>query len=129
MNLPYYAKYLIKEFSRPLTRCDWRTCKKKEADLVLEKVATDIYRMDAIKQILMTRNTHLKHHVDMAFGSASSWSHYGRHILLKHKDKMRQIAFTVRFHLNHYAYLHYFDALLNNYRNIGYEGAMRPFIW
>ena len=128
MNLPYYAKHLIKEFSRPLTRGDWRTCKKKEADMVLEKVATVIYRMDAIKQILITRQPHLKYYADMAFGSASSWSLYGRHILLKHNDKIPQIAFTVRFPVNHYAYLCYFDALLHNYRNIGYDCVyMRPF--
>ena len=36
LYLPYYAQHLIHEFSRPLTRPDWRTCKREEAEMVEE---------------------------------------------------------------------------------------------
>ncbi len=34
MNLPIRALYEIRAFSRPLTRVDWRTCKKPEATII-----------------------------------------------------------------------------------------------
>lgn len=33
-NLPIRALHEIREFSRPLTRPDWRKCKRDEADLI-----------------------------------------------------------------------------------------------
>lgn len=35
-NLPIRALYEIRALSRPVTRPDWRTCKKTEAEMVLE---------------------------------------------------------------------------------------------
>ena len=32
MELPYYALFLVREFSRPMSRPDWRTCKRNEAN-------------------------------------------------------------------------------------------------
>lgn len=32
MNLPYYALFLVRKFSKPIgTRVDWRTCKRRES--------------------------------------------------------------------------------------------------
>jgi hypothetical protein len=34
MNLPIRALYEIRGFSRPASRPDWRTCKKREAGII-----------------------------------------------------------------------------------------------
>ena len=34
MELPFYALHLVREFSRPLSRPDWRTCKHEEAEIM-----------------------------------------------------------------------------------------------
>jgi hypothetical protein len=47
MNLPIRALYEIRAFSRPLTRVDWRTCKKTEATIIkdLDTKYRNIYEM------------------------------------------------------------------------------------
>jgi hypothetical protein len=38
MELPFYALHLVREFSRPLSRTDWRTCKREEAEIMRDYI-------------------------------------------------------------------------------------------
>lgn len=129
MNLPYRALCLIHELSRPLTRGDWKTCKKKEADLILEQVATDIYRLEGIKKIMIKLHPNYGNYVDMAFESANGWSHYGRQVLLKNKGKLPQ--FVGQIPSNHYAYVHCFRWYFHHYSEVTWYDsvALKPFTW
>ena len=49
--IPFRVLYEIREFSRPLSRPDWRTCKKAEAGLIHEHLRTQIKLELVVKPI------------------------------------------------------------------------------
>ena len=126
MNLPYYAEYLVKQFSRPLTRSDWRTCKKKEADMILEDVSQEKSSMNVLRATLTVRYPFNHANFTKGFAEISNWSHYGRKIALKHKDKARLYHDMIP--TNHFVYVHYFYNYLADYSR--YESKeIKPLHW
>lgn len=83
MNLPYLALYLVREFSRPVTRPDWRTCKRTEAKIIKESILQTQIRVLAQLGIYATTNPFQKERYREITRDVKTWTHYGRSMILK----------------------------------------------
>jgi hypothetical protein len=80
MNLPIRALYEIKAFSRPMTRVDWRTCKKPEATII--KDLDDKYRKIHEMKI-KTKYTNFTQIGKCLMDEINRWTLYGRRKIFK----------------------------------------------
>lgn len=71
MEFPEDVLKLIREYSRPLTRVDWKGCKWKESLCIYEINMETLSRLKTLFPAVLYR-------------SISSWSLYGRIRILKH---------------------------------------------
>ena len=83
MNLPYLALHMVREFSRPLTRPDWRTCKIHESLIINNHI--NEFRERHLKVIRFAGRTdafNMKKYKNME-NEIVEWTHYGRELVLK----------------------------------------------
>jgi hypothetical protein len=83
MELPYYALHLVREFSRPLTRPDWMTCKAQEADIIYQEIQAvrDHHRL---RMTIWGQVDPFRRKVyDNTIAEIDQWTHYGRALIFK----------------------------------------------
>lgn len=79
MELPEDVLQLIRDFSRPLTRSDWRTCKTKEP-AIIQKFARDTIRWF---EDLYERMPELHHMAPGPYKKRNIWTMYQRILMIK----------------------------------------------
>ena len=83
MELPYFALHLIREFSKPLTRPDWKTCKFREANIIDDHVQT-IREIHHKQLTLWGRVDPFRRKVyENTLREVNQWTHYGRLLVAK----------------------------------------------
>jgi hypothetical protein len=87
MNIPYLALYLVREFSRPLTRPDWRTCKTHESQIIYNHVHELRERHLRVIHFAGRADAfNMKKYKNMEY-EIMEWTHYGRLLVLKQNQK------------------------------------------
>lgn len=90
MNLPIRALYEINAFAKPMTRGDWRTCKKTEAALI-KSVEAKYRRMhEKQNKAMFSRNAT---HYSGVTAEMNGWTLYGRWLIFeKPKGWIREVV-------------------------------------
>jgi hypothetical protein len=87
MNLPYLALYMVREFSRPMTRPDWRSCKIHESHIIQEHVGEFLKKHRMIFSMIGEIDPFRMKKYIKVNEEVNEWTHYGRALILKRNDQ------------------------------------------